>query len=361
MGMRQVLVTGCSSGIGLAVAVRLAKDELKRFKVVATMRDVEKRAALEAAAGETLGRSLEIHKLDVCCEDSIRECENSLPDRHLDILGEYNLFIFSAQRNNSFRCHAVCYHTPSSHRHITVSVYILCSSNLMMLFVYSVSNAGMGMIGPLECQSLTSIQNLFNTNFFGLVRLVKEVLPDMKRRRSGHIVVMSSVMGVQELLFNDVYAASKFAVEGLCKSLAVQAMNFNIKMSLVEPGPVLTEFERKVYEEAKNMDLSETDDETARIFRELYLPYSEKVFSSLGQSPEEVAEQTLQLIVSKDPPFRHQTNHLYTPMTSMKHADPTGHLPLDAFYKIIFQHDRVFNVSLGIMRFLQRRMRKPKV
>ncbi|XP_046691329.1 retinol dehydrogenase 8 isoform X5 [Silurus meridionalis] len=250
MGMRQVLVTGCSSGIGLAVAVRLAKDELKRFKVVATMRDVEKRAALEAAAGETLGRSLEIHKLDVCCEDSIRECENSLPDRHLDIL---------------------------------------------------------------------------------------------------------------ELLFNDVYAASKFAVEGLCKSLAVQAMNFNIKMSLVEPGPVLTEFERKVYEEAKNMDLSETDDETARIFRELYLPYSEKVFSSLGQSPEEVAEQTLQLIVSKDPPFRHQTNHLYTPMTSMKHADPTGHLPLDAFYKIIFQHDRVFNVSLGIMRFLQRRMRKPKV
>lgn len=135
MGTRRVLVTGCSSGIGLAVAVRLAKDELKRFKgmsglvwpglsvllvwssfiytyanlytmcwfvrtcwvywahllndsVVATMRDVEKRAALETAAGEMLGRSLEIHQLDVCCEDSIRECVNSLPDRRLDILGE---------------------------------------------------------------------------------------------------------------------------------------------------------------------------------------------------------------------------------------------------------------------------------
>lgn len=61
-------------------------------------------------------------------------------------------------------------------------------------------------------------------------------------------------------------------------------------MTLVEPGPVLTEFERKVYEDARNMDLSGTDDETARIFREVYLPYSEKVFSSLGQSPEEVAE-----------------------------------------------------------------------
>lgn len=59
---------------------------------------------------------------------------------------------------------------------------------------------------------------------------------------------------------------------------------------MVEPGPVLTEFERKVYEDAQNMDLSGTDDETARIFREIYLPYSGKVFSSLGQRPEEVAE-----------------------------------------------------------------------
>lgn len=56
--------------------------------VMATMRDLGKRAALETAAGETLGRSLEIHQLDVCCEDSIRECVNSLPDRRLDILGE---------------------------------------------------------------------------------------------------------------------------------------------------------------------------------------------------------------------------------------------------------------------------------
>lgn len=52
------------------------------------MRDVEKRAALETAAGDALGRSLEIQQLDVCSEDSIRECVNSLPDRRLDILGE---------------------------------------------------------------------------------------------------------------------------------------------------------------------------------------------------------------------------------------------------------------------------------
>lgn len=59
------------------------------------------------------------------------------------------------------------------------------------------NNAGLGMIGPLECQSIDAMKELFDTNFFGLARLVKEVLPDMKRRQSGHIVVMSSVMGTQ--------------------------------------------------------------------------------------------------------------------------------------------------------------------
>ena len=58
----------------------------------------------------------------------------------------------------------------------------------------------------------------------------------------------------------------------------------------MEPGPVVTEFERKVYEDAEKMDLSETDEETAKIFREIYLPYSKKVFSTLGQTPAEVAE-----------------------------------------------------------------------
>ncbi|KAG5279255.1 hypothetical protein AALO_G00075780 [Alosa alosa] len=307
MGTRRVLVTGCSSGIGLAVAVRLAKDDLKRFKVVATMRNLERRQALERAAGETLDHTLEIRQLDACSEDSIRECVNSLPDRRVDVL---------------------------------------------------VNNAGVGMIGPLECQSVGAMQELFNTNFFGLARLVKEVLPDMKRRQSGHIVVMSSVMGIQGLLFNDVYSASKFAVEGFCESLAVQAMKFNIKMTLVEPGPVVTEFERKVYEDAADMDLSGTDEETAKIFKQIYLPYSRKVFTSLGQTPEEVAEQTFQLIVSRDPPFRHQTNRLYMPLTAMKHADPTGRLPIDTFYKLVFKHDRVFNASLSLMKLMTKRTGK---
>ncbi|XP_037647100.1 retinol dehydrogenase 8 isoform X2 [Sebastes umbrosus] len=283
----------------------MSSDGLKA--VVATMRDLGKRGPLEEAAGDSLNKTLEIKQLDACCEASIRECVNSLPDRRVDVL---------------------------------------------------VNNAGVGMIGPLECQSIDAMKELFDTNFFGLARLVKELLPDMKRRQSGHIVVMSSVMGIQGLLFNDVYSASKFAVEGFCESLAVQAMKFNIKTTLVEPGPVVTEFERKVYEDAEKMDLSGTDEETAKIFREVYLPYSKKVFAALGQTPEEVAEQTIKVITAKQPPLRHQTNRLYTPMTALKHADPTGRLPLDTFYKMIFKHDSVFNATLAVLRILQRRAGK---
>ncbi|XP_038640897.1 retinol dehydrogenase 8-like isoform X3 [Scyliorhinus canicula] len=252
MSARTVIVTGCSSGIGLALAVKLAKDQLKRFKV---------------------------------------------------------------------------------------------------------NNAGMGLIGPVECQSIDTIKMVFDTNFFGLTRLVKEILPDMKRRQNGHIVVMSSVMGIHGLLFNDVYSASKFAVEGFCESLAIQALKFNINISLIEPGPVFTEFEAKLYEDAAKMDLSSTDEETAKMFQQLYLPYSEKVFHALGQTAEDVAEHTVKVITSENPPFRYQTNNLYTPFTTLKFADPTGNLHVDTFYKMVFQHDRIFNASLNLIKLLRWRSR----
>ncbi|XP_007670893.1 retinol dehydrogenase 8-like isoform X1 [Ornithorhynchus anatinus] len=239
MSYKNVLLTGCSSGIGLALAIRLAKDELKRFRVFATMRNLEKRQALEEQAGESLEQTLEIRALDVTSEDSIRQCVASIPDRRVDVL---------------------------------------------------VNNAGIGLIGPMESQSIGTMQRVFDTNFFGLARLVREIFPDMKRRRQGHIVVMSSILGLQGLLFNDVYCASKFAVEGFCESLALQALKFGVNISLIEPGPVVTEFERKLYAEAANMDLSGVDPETLQIFQGFYMTYSKEVFSVLGQTPEEVAE-----------------------------------------------------------------------
>ncbi|XP_006634760.1 retinol dehydrogenase 8 [Lepisosteus oculatus] len=307
MEQKVVLITGCSSGIGLALAVRIAKDEKKRFMVYATMRNLKKADDLIEAAGKTLGRTLEIKQLDVCDEKSIKACVDSIPNRRIDIL---------------------------------------------------VSNAGMGLIGPIECQTMEEMKAVMDTNFFGLVRLLQEILPDMKRRKSGHIVVISSVMGIQGILFNDIYAASKFAVEGFCESLAVQALRFNLNISLIEPGPVITEFERKVYEEGLKTDLTKADKVTADMFTNIYMKNYKQIFESLGQSPEDIAEHTLKIINAGTPPFRHQTNTLYTPMTTLKYADPSGDLPIDTFYKMVFEHDKVFNASLNFIKLLRWRSRK---
>ncbi|KAL2090021.1 hypothetical protein ACEWY4_014709 [Coilia grayii] len=301
MNQKVVLITGCSSGIGLALAVRIAKDERKRFMVYATMRKLSNGEALVEAAGKALGRTLEIKQLDVCDEESIKACVESLPQRRVDIL---------------------------------------------------ISNSGIGMIGPLECQSIDEMDKVMDTNFFGLVRLLKEILPDMKKRKKGHIVVISSVMGLQGTLFNDVYAASKFACEGFCESLAVLAMKFNLKITLIEPGPVITEFERKVFKEASNLDLSKTDKVTADMFTNIYLKNYSQMFESLGQTPEDVAEHTHKIITMKNPPFRHQTNTLYTPMASLKSADPEGDLPVDTFYEGVFEQDKVFNASQSFLKLL---------
>ncbi|XP_043940800.1 retinol dehydrogenase 8-like isoform X1 [Protopterus annectens] len=307
MAQKTVLITGCSSGIGLSLAVKMAKDEQKRFRVYATMRNLSKKDQLEEAAGSTLGDTLEIKQLDVCSEESVKDCVNNIPNRKIDVL---------------------------------------------------VSNAGIGMVGPIECQSMEDMFNVMDTNFFGLVRLLKEILPDMKKRKSGHIVVISSVMGIQGILFNDIYAASKFAVEGFCESLAIQVLKFKLCLTLIEPGPVITEFERKVYEEGMKMDLSSADKETADMFTNIYLKNYKQIFESLGQSPEEVAEHTIKIINSENPPFRHQTNTLYTPMTTLKYADPSGDLPIDTFYKMVFQHDKVFSASLNFIKLLRWRSRK---
>ncbi|KAG7260708.1 hypothetical protein CRUP_005385 [Coryphaenoides rupestris] len=256
MTQKVVLITGCSSGIGLALAVRIASDERKRFMVYATMRNLSRGRNLVEAAGRTLGRTLEIKQLDVCDETSIK----------------------------------------------------------------GFSNAGMGLMGPIECQSMEEMKAVMDTNFFGLVRLMKEVLPDMKRRKRGHVVVMSSVMGIQ----------------GFCESLAIQALKFNLKVSVIEPGPVRTEFERKVYDEGVKTDLSKADEVTADMFTNVYLKNFKEIFETLGQTPEDIAE----------------TNALYTPVTSLKYADPSGELSVDTFYGAAFEHDAVFNASHGVLRLL---------
>uniref|UniRef100_A0A8B9G4V1 Uncharacterized protein n=1 Tax=Amazona collaria TaxID=241587 RepID=A0A8B9G4V1_9PSIT len=92
----------------------------------------------------------------------------------------------------------------------------------------AVCNAGVGLMGPLETCTDQDMKNVFDVNLFGAIRTIQAFLPTMKRRRAGRIIV-SSCGSAPGLPFNSVYCASKFAVEGLCESLAIVLRPFNIQ------------------------------------------------------------------------------------------------------------------------------------
>ncbi|CAH6855703.1 retinol dehydrogenase 8 [Phodopus roborovskii] len=292
---RCVLISGCSSGIGLELAVLLAHDPRQRYQVVATMRDLGKKEPLEAAAGEALGKTLSVAQLDVCSDESVANCLSHIKGEQVDVL---------------------------------------------------VNNAGVGLVGPLEELSLDTMQNVFNTNFFGAVRLVKAVLPGMKKRRQGHIVVVSSVMGLQGVMFNDVYAASKFALEGFFESLAIQLRQFNIFISMVEPGPVATDFEGKLLAQVSMTEFPDTDPDTLGYFQDLYLPASRELFRSVGQSPQDVAQVIAKIIGSTRPPLRRQTNARYLPLTMLKAMDPSGSLYVRTAHRLLFRWPHLLSLGL---------------
>ncbi|XP_053441519.1 retinol dehydrogenase 8 [Nycticebus coucang] len=302
---RTVLISGCSSGIGLELAVQLAHDSRQRYQVIATMRDLGKKETLEAAAREALGQTLTVAQLDVCSDESVAQCLSCIPGGEVDVL---------------------------------------------------VNNAGMGIVGPLEGLSIAAMQNVFDTNFFGAVRLVKAVLPGMKRRRQGHIVVVSSVMGLQGVMFNDVYAASKFALEGFFESLAIQLLQFNIFISLVEPGPVATEFEGKLLAQVSTAEFPGTDPETLHYFQDFYLPASRELFHSVGQRPQDVAQAIVQIISMARPPLRQQTNSCYSPLTLLKAVDPSGHLYVRTTHSLLFRWPRLLSLGLSCLGCLPTRV-----
>uniref|UniRef100_A0A1A7X9S2 Retinol dehydrogenase 8b n=2 Tax=Iconisemion striatum TaxID=60296 RepID=A0A1A7X9S2_9TELE len=296
-----VLITGCSSGIGLRMAVMLAKDEKKRYQVIATMRDLKRKDKLVQAAGDTYGKTLSLAVLDVCSDESVKQCIDGIKDRHVDVL---------------------------------------------------INNAGIGLVGPIESIPIEEMKKVFETNFFGVIRMFKEVMPDMKKRRGGHIIVVSSVMGLQAVVFNEIYSASKFAMEGFCEGLAVQLLAFNVTVSLIEPGPVHTEFELKTIRDVREKEYPGADPDTINYFKNVYLPGAVNIFEAFGQKPDDIAKCVKKVIEASSPRFRNLTNPMYTPLVALKYADETGTLSVHAFYHMLFNMGPLMQVCVTAMKFL---------
>jgi len=268
--MTQVaVITGTSSGIGLSASVMLARSG---FKVVATMRNMKKRALLEDRTAQ-LGVHVDIRHLDVRDKATVDDCIDSV----IETYGRIDLLV---------------------------------------------NNAGGGFLGTVEQTPLERLQRIMDTNFYGVWRVTQAVLPVMRQAGKGHIITVSSIGGLIGQPFNDAYCASKFAIEGFMESLAPVVKPLGIFVSLVEPGPVNTNFVESARQAGSGMPVI-LEKEYAPLFK----PYFKRVrqeFESVGQTADEVGEIIVQAALASVPHFRYPTSALGHKIISEKYVDPTG-------------------------------------
>ena len=105
-----------------------------------------------------------------------------------------------------------------------------------------ISNAGMGVGGPLEFTSIEDAQRQMDVNFMGMVRLLNLVVPIMRNQHHGHIICISSIGGLMGLPYQGMYSASKFAIEGYCEALRLEVRQFGIHVTVINPGDFSTGF-----------------------------------------------------------------------------------------------------------------------
>jgi NAD(P)-dependent dehydrogenase (short-subunit alcohol dehydrogenase family) len=160
-----------------------------------------------------------------------------------------------------------------------------------------VNNAGYGMLGAVEESAEEEVRAIFETNFFGLARMIHAVLPGMRRRRKGFIVNISSVGGLVGLTGVGYYNSTKFAVEGLSEALAKEVEPLGIKVLIVEPGPFRTDWAGRSMRLARTEIVDYADTAGAR---------RRTVTGNSGRQagdPARAAEAILKAVESPNPPL----------------------------------------------------------
>ncbi len=196
--MPTILITGASSGIGKATALRFHAEG---WNVIATMRNPD---ASDLSENETLMRT----RLDVTDASSISAAVTAGIDRFGTIDALLN-------------------------------------------------NAGYGAYGPLEAFSADRIRRQFDTNVIGLLEVTKAVLPHMRTRRAGTILNISSIGGQITFPLGTLYHGTKFAVEGLSEALHYELEPLGIRVRIVEPGMIKTDFGGRSFDFAMDESLSD--------------------------------------------------------------------------------------------------------
>lgn len=161
-----------------------------------------------------------------------------------------------------------------------------------------VNNAGIGYFGSFEESDLSAVRQMFEINIWGLTQMTRAVLPIMRRQRSGHIVNISSMGGITAFPAVSFYNATKFGVEGLSESLALEVAPIGIKVLIVEPGPFRTDWAGRSAADAPTAiaDYESTVGARMRTMR----GYSGKQ----PGDPERAAAIIVQTVESANPPLR---------------------------------------------------------
>ena len=237
------VVTGSSSGIGLLTSIELAKHG---YRVVATMRDLGRSAALQQAAqNAAVAERVELRRLDITQHDSLAGVVEAIVRDHgrIDVL---------------------------------------------------VNNAGFSTAGFAEDTLLAEIRDQMETNFFGNVAMTKAVLPVMRRQRSGHIIFVTSIAGRIGQPMLSAYSASKFALEGWSEALRIEMYSLGIRVALVAPGSYETDiWTRNVKVSAGALDPNSPNKERSQRFAEFVKNDVKK------RDPHEVAELIVR--IARDP------------------------------------------------------------
>ncbi|MGW5114076.1 SDR family oxidoreductase [Streptomyces noursei] len=265
---KTVLITGTSSGIGLATAVAAARAG---WTTIATMRDTGKAdALLAAAAAHEATDRIRLKRLDVVDPEAIAICID-------DVIAEHG------------RLDAL------------------------------VNNAGAAQVGTIEQGSLDEVRAAMEVNFFGVVATTRAALPHL-RASHGRVITVTSVGGVVGQPFNEAYCAAKFAVEGFMESLAPVAATVGVDVTVVEPGAVASEF-------VTNLGLDpETLLTTAGPYApalQAYLARTQQSFAN-AQTPTEAAAPLIEALTADRPPFRIQTSPWARDFVATKLTDLDG-------------------------------------
>ncbi|HEY9619830.1 MAG TPA: oxidoreductase [Crinalium sp.] len=162
-----------------------------------------------------------------------------------------------------------------------------------------VNNAGFGLLGAIEESTLEEIESIYRTNVFGVLNVIRAVLPSMRQHRSGHIINLSSIGGYRAAAGWGIYSSTKFAVEGITEALHYELAPLGIHVTVVEPGYFRTDFLDATSLRKTTTQISDYAETVGRI-----RAFAAEHNHQQPGNPTKLAQAILQLAAADKPPLR---------------------------------------------------------